>query len=119
MRANQLKSFSAVRTHIKVPASFIRDWLTKGRRGFKSLVTGKVLSLPLVDYLGHISDASQLVNLMPFLSTLFGGTLSPVAQRKISVFYTALVNLPVEPPTNVEVTRNYWFFFTNHSTTLC
>ena len=112
MRANQLKSFSAVRTHIKVPASFIREWLTKGRRGFKSLVTGKVLSLPLVDYLGDISDASQMVNLLPFLSTIFGGFLSPVAQRKISVFYIALVNLPVEPPINVEVTRNLNIF--NH-----
>ena len=98
-----LRSFAGNRTHVKVPASFIREWLTKGRRGFKSLVTGSELNLPLIDYLGDIADSAELVNLQPFLSTIFGGIISPIAQRKISVFYVALVNLPVKPPINTQV----------------
>ena len=103
MQLCELKNFAGLRTKIKVPASFIRSWLTTGRRGFKSTITGAELKLHLVDYLGDIINSSEKVNLQPFLSTLFGGILDNIGQRKISVFYNALVNLPVDPPINVEV----------------
>ena len=102
-RPSELQPFNGSKTQIKVPASFVRDWLTKGRRGFKSIITGSELSFPLVEYLGNISDRGEMVLLHLFLPTLFGGVISPVAQQKISVFYTALINLPVQPPINIEV----------------
>ena len=88
-----------------MPASFIRKWLTSGRRGFKSLVTGTRLKAPLVEYLGDTSQSGVMINLQPFLPVLFGGIMTPVAQRKISVFYTALINLPVQPMINAEVNK--------------
>jgi hypothetical protein len=58
----------------------MRSWLTVGRRGFKSTITGKALTFPLMEHLGHIDDSGQLVNLLLFLPILFGGVISPVAQ---------------------------------------
>ena len=103
---NDLHSFNGAKSEVKVPASFVRDWLTKGRRGFKSLVTGADLPFHLIEYLGHISSQNEMVNLAPFLGTIFGGNISVIAQKKISVFYVALINLPVKPPITVEV--NYY-----------
>ena len=100
---SELKSFSGASAKIQVPAAFIRSWLTKGRRGFKSTISGRFLTPQLVNYLGHVSDSGLLVKLNPFLPVLFGEVITPQVQSKISVFYIAFVNQPIDPPVSVEV----------------